>query len=59
MTQSEHLHDVLTGQHLTFLQSARETAGELLQLEVASAPEARRRSPRKGDGGVCVGYLPG
>lgn len=38
MTQGEHLHDVLTGQHLTFLQSARETSGELLQLEVRLDP---------------------
>ncbi len=34
MTQNKHLHDALTGQHLTFLQSAQDTAGELLQLEV-------------------------
>ena len=34
MTQSKHLHDPITGQHLTILQSARDTAGELLQLEV-------------------------
>ncbi len=38
MTQAEHLHDALTGQHLTFLQSARDTAGELLQLEVRLDP---------------------
>lgn len=34
MTQPAHLHDPLTGQHLTFLQTGRDTAGELLQLEV-------------------------
>ena len=38
MTQAEHLHDALTGQHLTFLQSAQDTAGELLQLEVRLDP---------------------
>lgn len=34
MTQAGHLHDPLTGQHLTFLKSGAETAGELLQMEV-------------------------
>lgn len=34
MTQAEHLHDALTGQHLTFLKTGVETSGELLQLEV-------------------------
>jgi len=34
VTQAEHLHDSLTGQHLTFLQTGRDTSGELLQLEV-------------------------
>ena len=34
MTQAAHLHDPLTGQHLTFLKTSAETAGELLQLEV-------------------------
>ena len=34
MTRPDHLHDAITGQHLTFLQSARQTDGELLQLEV-------------------------
>ena len=34
MTQAEHLHDPLTGQHLTFLKTGVETSGELLQLEV-------------------------
>lgn len=38
MTQGEHLHDALTGQHLTFLQSGRDTSGELLQLEVRLDP---------------------
>lgn len=38
MTQGEHLHDPLTGQHLTFLQSGRDTSGELLQVEVRLDP---------------------
>lgn len=38
MTQSEHLHDAHTGQHLTFLKTGVETAGELLQLEVRLDP---------------------
>ena len=38
MTQAEHLHDRLTGQHLTFLQTGRDTSGELLQLEVRLDP---------------------
>lgn len=38
MTQGEHLHDPLTGQHLTFLQTSADTGGELLQLEVRLDP---------------------
>lgn len=38
VTTSEHIHDALTGQHLTFLQSATETAGQLLQVEVRLDP---------------------
>ena len=38
MTAGPHLHDALTGQHLTFLQTAAETGGELLQLEVRLDP---------------------
>lgn len=34
MTQAEHLHNALTGEHLTFLKTSAETAGELLQVEV-------------------------
>lgn len=34
VTADEHLHDALTGQHLTFLQSGQDTGGELLQVEV-------------------------
>jgi len=33
-TRSRHLHDALTGQHLTFLQTRRDTDGALLQVEV-------------------------
>jgi quercetin dioxygenase-like cupin family protein len=38
MTQGKHIHDALTGQHLTFLQSGRDTSGELLQVEVRLDP---------------------
>lgn len=38
MTAGDHLHDPLTGQHLTFLQTGRDTAGELLQVEVRLDP---------------------
>lgn len=38
MTQAEHLHDAFTGQHLTFVQTGRETGGRLLQLEVRLDP---------------------
>lgn len=41
MTQPEHLHDAATGQHLTFLQTRRDTGGELLQLEVRLEPGGR------------------
>lgn len=41
MTQAEHLHDPLTGQHLTFLQTSADTGGELLQLEVRLDPGGR------------------
>lgn len=34
MTQPAHLHDALTGQHVTFLKTGAETAGEYLQMEV-------------------------
>lgn len=34
MTQAKHLHDALTGQHVTFLKTGAETAGALLQMEV-------------------------
>lgn len=34
MTQSAHIHDPLTGQHVTFLKTGEQTNGELLQLEV-------------------------
>lgn len=33
-----HLHDAFTRQHLTFLQTADDTAGELLQVEVRLDP---------------------
>ena len=36
--EGAHLHDPVTGQHLTFLQSARDTNGELLQVEVRLDP---------------------
>lgn len=32
------LHDALTGQHLTFLQTRRDTDGELLEVEVRLEP---------------------
>lgn len=38
------LHDALTGQHLTFLKTRRDTGGELLQVEVRL--EAGGRVPR-------------
>lgn len=38
MTADEHLHDVLTGQHLTFLQTGEDTGGELLQVQVRLDP---------------------
>lgn len=38
MTQREHLHDAVTGQHLTFLQTSRDTAGKLLQVAVRLEP---------------------
>jgi quercetin dioxygenase-like cupin family protein len=38
VTADEHLHDALTGQHLTFLQSAQDTGGELLRLQVRLDP---------------------
>lgn len=38
MTQPEDLHDALTGQHLTFLQTGRETGGEVLKLQVRLDP---------------------
>ena len=41
MTQGGHLHDVLTGQHLTFLESSRDTSGELLKMEVRLDPGGR------------------
>ncbi len=34
MTHAAHLHDALTGQHVTFLKTGAETGGELLQMEV-------------------------
>lgn len=34
MTKAGHLHDPLTGQHVTFLKTGAETAGEYLQMEV-------------------------
>ncbi len=37
VSQGEHLHDVLTGQHLTFLQPA-DSSGEVLQVEVRLDP---------------------
>jgi quercetin dioxygenase-like cupin family protein len=41
VTQGGHLHDALTGQHLTFLESGRDTSGELLKLEVRLDPGGR------------------
>jgi hypothetical protein len=38
MDPSEHLHDALTGQHLTFVRTAKDTEGALLQLEVRLDP---------------------
>lgn len=34
MTQAGHIHDPVTGQHVTFLKTSAQTDGELLQLEV-------------------------
>ena len=41
MTQGGHLHDGLTGQHLTFLESGRDNAGEVLKVEVRLDPGGR------------------
>ena len=41
MMSPEHLHDAATGQHLTFLQTRRDTGGRLLQLEVRLEPGGR------------------
>jgi quercetin dioxygenase-like cupin family protein len=38
MTQPEHLHDAMTGQHLAFLQTSKDTGGELLQVAVRLEP---------------------
>jgi quercetin dioxygenase-like cupin family protein len=38
VTAGEHLHDVLTGQHLTFLQTGQDAGGELLQVQVRLDP---------------------
>jgi mannose-6-phosphate isomerase-like protein (cupin superfamily) len=38
VTTGDHLHDVLTGQHVTILQTSRDTDGKLLQLEVRLDP---------------------
>jgi quercetin dioxygenase-like cupin family protein len=38
VTAGEHLHDVITGQHLTFLQIGQDNGGELLQVEVRLEP---------------------
>jgi quercetin dioxygenase-like cupin family protein len=38
MTTGEHLDDPLTGQHLNFLQTGRDTGGQLLQVEVRLDP---------------------
>jgi len=37
----EHLHDPATGQHLTFLQTAADTGGELLRVHVRLDPGGR------------------
>ena len=44
MTEPHHLHDPLTGQHLRFLKTRRDTGGEMLQVEVLL--EAGGRVPR-------------
>ena len=41
MTRPEHLHDAATGQHLTFLQTRRESGGEVLEVEVRLEPGGR------------------
>ncbi len=38
MTAPEHLHDAVTGQHLTFSQTGRDTEGALLRIEVRLEP---------------------
>lgn len=38
MTAAEHLHDAVTGQHLTFVQTGRDTQGTLLRVEVRLDP---------------------
>jgi quercetin dioxygenase-like cupin family protein len=38
VTADQHVHDVLTGQHLTFLRTGRDTGGELLQVHVRLDP---------------------
>jgi mannose-6-phosphate isomerase-like protein (cupin superfamily) len=38
VTTGDHLHDVLTGQHVTILRTSRDTNGQLLQLEVRLDP---------------------
>ena len=38
MTAGDHLDDMFTGQHLTFLQTGEDTGGELLQAEVRLDP---------------------
>lgn len=37
----EHLHDVRTGQHLTFLETGRDTGGGLLRVRVRLEPGGR------------------
>lgn len=41
MSRPEHLHDVATGQHLTFLRTGRDSGGALLQVEVRLEPGGR------------------
>lgn len=41
MTRPEHLHDATTGQHLTFLQTRRDSGGKLLTVEVRLEPGGR------------------
>lgn len=41
MTRSREIHNPLTGEHLTFLKSGKETGGELLQAQVRLDPHGK------------------